>query len=131
MDVISINCPLTDETHHMITKKEINKMKKNAFIVNTARGSIIKKNDLFSALIKDKIAGAARDVIENEPLRTKKESETPNLIVTCHSGFYSIQSAWEMRHKSASQVRCMMEGNEIENCINCNFLPRNFVQNSD
>tara|TARA_B100000287_G_scaffold400574_1_gene419910 strand:+ start:1787 stop:2791 length:1005 start_codon:yes stop_codon:yes gene_type:complete len=128
MDVISINCPLTEETHHMITKKEINKMRKSAFIVNTARGPIINKNDLFSALRKDKIAGAALDVIENEPLKTKKEAETPNLIVTCHSGFYSVQSAWEMRHKAASQVRSMIEGNEIENCINCNILPRNFLK---
>jgi phosphoglycerate dehydrogenase-like enzyme len=127
-DVVSVNCPLTKETHHMITKKEINKMKKNAFIVNTARGSIIKKDDLFDALRKDKIAGAALDVIENEPLRTKKEAETPNLIVTCHSGFYSIQSAWEMRHKAAKQAKNIIETGEIENCINCNNLPRVFRQ---
>jgi len=130
MDVVSVNCPLTEETHHMITKKEINKMKKNAFIVNTARGSIIKKSDLFDALRKDKIAGAALDVIENEPLKTKKEAETPNLIVTCHSGFYSLQAAWEMRHKAAKQVKNIIETGEIENCINCNILPRIFVKNN-
>lgn len=128
MDVISINCPLSKETHHMITKREINTMKSNAFIVNTARGPIIKKRDLFAALRKNKIAGAALDVIEDEPLKTEKEAQTPNLIVTCHSGFYSVQAAWEMRHKAASQARSMIEGNEIENCINCKFLPRNFVK---
>ena len=128
MDVVSINCPLTDETHYMITKKEINKMKKNAFIVNTARGPIIKKQDLFAALRKDRIAGAALDVIENEPLKTKKEAQTPNLIVTCHSGFYSIQAAWEMRHKAAAIARDIVLGEEMENCINCNFLPRNFIK---
>ena len=127
MDVISINCPLTEETRHMITKKEINKMKKEAFIVNTARGSIIKKDDLFAALRENKIAGAALDVIEDEPLKTKKEAETPNLIVTCHSGFYSLQAAWEMRHKAASQARRIIEGGEIENCVNCKFLPRNWM----
>ena len=127
MDVISINCPLTDETHHMITKKEINKMKKNAFIVNTARGSIIKKSDLLAALRKNKIAGAALDVIEDEPLKTKKEADTPNLIVTCHSGFYSIQAAWEMRHKAASIARDIVLGQDMENCVNCNLLPRNWI----
>ena len=127
MDVISVNCPLTDETHHMITKKEINKMKKSAFIVNTARGPIIKKRDLFKALREDKIAGAALDVIEDEPLKSFHEARTPNLIVTCHSGFYSLQAAWEMRFKAASQAKNIIEGKEIENCINCNFLPRNFV----
>ena len=127
VDVLSINCPLSKETHHMITKKEINKMKKEAFIVNTARGSIIKKDDLFAALRENKIAGAALDVIEDEPLKTKKEAETPNLIVTCHSGFYSLQAAWEMRHKAAAQARHIIEGGEIENCINCKFLPRNWM----
>tara|TARA_Y100000593_G_scaffold74398_1_gene136889 strand:+ start:726 stop:1727 length:1002 start_codon:yes stop_codon:yes gene_type:complete len=128
MDVISINCPLTEETHHMITNKEIEKMRKSAFIVNTARGPIIKKDDLFDALRKDKIAGAALDVIEDEPLKTKKEAQTPNLIVTCHSGFYSLQAAWEMRHKAAAQARNMIEGGKIENCVNCNYLPRNFLK---
>ena len=127
-DVISINCPLTEETHHMITNKEIDKMQKNAFIINTARGPIIKKKDLFAALKKHKIAGAALDVIENEPLKTKAEAKTPNLIVTCHSGFYSLQAAWEMRHKAAAQARNMIEGGKIENCVNCNNLPRNFVK---
>ena len=128
MDVISINCPLTEETHHMITKKEIDKMRENAFIVNTARGSIIKKKDLFQALRRNKIGGAALDVIEDEPLKTKREAETPNLIVTCHSGFYSIQSAWEMRYKAAKQAKNIIETGEIENCINCKFLPRNFLE---
>lgn len=128
MDVISINCPLTEETHHMITKKEIKKMKSNAFIINTARGSIIKKDDLLNALRKNKIAGAALDVIEDEPLKTKSEAETPNLIVTCHSGFFSVQAAWEMRFKAASQARDIIVGEEIENCINCKFLPRNFIK---
>jgi len=128
MDVISINCPLTEETHHMIANKEIEKMRKTAFIVNTARGPIIKKDDLFDALRKDKIAGAALDVIEDEPLKTKKEAETPNLIVTCHSGFYSLQAAWEMRYKAATQALNMIKGGEIENCVNCNYLPRNFLK---
>lgn len=127
VDVLSINCLLSDETHHMITKKEIAKMKRDAFIVNTARGSIIKKDDLLDALRKNKLGGAALDVIENEPLKTKEEAETPNLIVTCHSGFYSLQAAWEMRHKAARQARDIIMGKEIENCINCNKLPRNFM----
>ena len=103
-------------------------MQKNAFIINTARGPIIKKKDLFAALKKHKIAGAALDVIEDEPLKTKAEAKTPNLIVTCHSGFYSLQAAWEMRYKAAAQARNMIEGGKIENCVNCNFLPRNFVK---
>ena len=127
MDVISINCPLTEETKHMITKKEINKMRSNAFIINTARGAIIKKIDLLQALRKNKIGGAALDVIEDEPLKNKTEGETPNLIVTPHSGFYSIQSFWEMKHKAAITAKQVLMGKELENnCINYKLLPRHF-----
>ena len=127
MDVISINCPLTEETHHLITNKEIKKMRRNAFIVNTARGPIIKKEDLFRALNKNRIAGAALDVIENEPLQTTEEGKTSNLIVTPHCGFYSEQSFWEMKHKAASTAKGVLTGRDSENnCINYKFLPRRF-----
>ena len=68
--------------------------------------------------------------IDNQKIivKTKKEAQTPNLIVTCHSGFYSVQAAWEMRHKAAEIVRRIIDGGEIENCINCRFLPRNFIK---
>ena len=129
MDVISINCPLTQETHHMITKKQIKRMRRNAFIVNTARGSIIKKSDLLDSLRNNRIGGAALDVIEDEPLRTKEEGKTPNLIVTPHCGFYSIESFREMKHKAALTVKEVLSGRLIENnCINHRLLPRNFMK---
>ena len=127
MDVISINCPLTKETHHMISEKQLHKMRSNAFIINTARGPIIKKEDLFAALRKSKIAGAALDVIENEPLQSKEDGETPNLIVTPHCGFYSVESFWEMRHKAAKTAAGVLMGMvSPNNCINYKMLPRNF-----
>lgn len=128
-DVISINCPLTDETHHMFTKKEFRRMSKNSFLVNTARGPIVKKADLFAALSQNKIAGAALDVIEDEPLKTKAEAQTPNLIATCHSAFYSNEAAWEMRYKAATIVKeVILLGKAPENCINQKLLPRNFIK---
>lgn len=129
MDVLSFNCPLTEETHHMITKKEIKKMRRGAFIVNTARGPIIKKKDLFDALKKDDLGGAALDVIEGEPLQTKAEGATPNLIVTPHCGFYSVESFWEMKHKAATTAKKVLMGQlTSNNCINYKLLPRNFVK---
>ncbi len=128
MDVISINCPLTEETKYLITKKEIAKMKRRAFIVNTARGPIIKKKDLFKALNNNRIGGAALDVIENEPLRTKEEAETPNLIATCHSGFFSREAAYEMRYKAAEIARNLITHQKLENCLNYKFLPRNYIK---
>lgn len=127
MDLISINCLLSEETEYLITKKEINKMRRGTFIVNTARGSVIKKDDLFDALRKGKIAGAALDVIEDEPLKTKEEAETPNLIVTCHSAFYSNSSIHEMRYKAAKNAMGLIAGRKPENCINYKVLPRRFT----
>jgi len=130
-DVISVNCPLTDETYHMIAHKQINRMRSNAFIVNTARGPIIKKDDLFRSLRRGKIAGAGLDVIENEPLKTKEEGETPNLIVTPHCGFYSTESFWEMKYKAAATAKDVLTGKVSENnCINYKLLPRNFLDQS-
>ena len=51
--------------------------------------------------------------------------------MTCHSGFYSIQAAWEMRFKAAAQARDIIVGEDIENCINCNYLPRNYMSKQE
>ena len=118
MDVISINCPLSEETRYMFTEKEFKAMKNNSFIVNTARGPIIKKYDLFKALRDKEIAGAALDVIEDEPLKTKEEAETPNLIATCHSAFYSNESTIEMKVKAVEIVADILACKKPENCIN-------------
>ena len=104
-------------------------MRTNAFIVNTARGPIIKKDDLFDALKKSKIGGAALDVIENEPLKTKEEGETPNLIVTPHCGFYSVESFKEMKQKAATTAYGVLMGYASpKNCINYKMLPRNIIK---
>jgi|TARA_R110002020_G_scaffold173286_1_gene364095 phosphoglycerate dehydrogenase-like enzyme len=129
MDIISVNCPLTEETRYMFTSKEFKLMKNTSFIVNTARGPIIKKIDLFKALKGNKLAGAALDVIEDEPLRTKEEAETPNLIATCHSGFFSQEASYEMRHSAATIAKAAIQNKELENCINEKCLPRNWVSN--
>ena len=65
-DVISLHCPLTEDTHHMIDRMSLRTMKKNAIILNTARGGLINTDDLIEALENGNIAGAALDVYENE-----------------------------------------------------------------
>lgn len=64
-------------------------MKPTAYFVNTARGAVIDKRALLGPLRKGMIAGAALDVIEDEPLKNAKEAATPNLIATCNSAFCS------------------------------------------
>jgi len=69
--------------------------------VNIARGAVIDKRALWGALRKGIIAGAALDVIEDEPLKSPEEAQAPNLIATCHSAFCSRESRIEMRSASA------------------------------
>lgn len=117
-DVLSIHCPLNNGTHHMIGKRELALMKPTAFIVNTARGGIIQKSAVFEALREQRLAGAGLDVVEDEPLQTPAEAATPNLIVTCHSAFCSIESKTEMRQTSARIARMAVLGQPLENVVN-------------
>lgn len=117
-DILSLHCPLTPETRHLIAERELKMMKAGAFIVNTARGAIIEKNALLRALRDGRLAGAGLDVVEDEPLKTPEEAATPNLIVTCHAAFCSVESKREMRATSARLARAAVLGMPLENIVN-------------
>jgi len=117
-DVLSIHCPLSVETRHLIAEKELALMKPSAFVVNTARGAVIKKTAILEALRSGKLAGAALDVVEDEPLKTREEASTPNLIVTCHAAFCSVESKIEMRTTSARIARAAVLGQPLDNIVN-------------
>ena len=117
-DVLSVHCPLNDETHHMIAEDELALMKPSAFVVNTARGAVIKKTAILNALRNGQLAGAGLDVVEDEPLKTPDEAATPNLIVTCHAAFCSVESKNEMRATSARIALAAVRGLPLENVVN-------------
>ena len=117
-DVLSVHCPLNDETHHMIGEQELAQLKPSVFVVNTARGAIIKKTAILNALRNGQLAGAGLDVVEDEPLKTSDEAATPNLIVTCHAAFCSVESKNEMRATSARIALAAVRGLPLENVVN-------------
>ena len=117
-DVLSIHCPLTPETRHLIAEKELALLKPGAFVVNTARGGIIKKTAILEALRAGRLAGAGLDVVEDEPLKTSAEAATPNLIVTCHAAFCSVEAKVEMRHTAARIARAAVLREPLENVVN-------------
>lgn len=84
-DYVCLTLPLNAETYHLIGKKELDLMKANAFLINTARGAIIDEEALYHALKEKKIAGAASDVLENEP-HFSKLMLLENIIITPHIG---------------------------------------------
>jgi len=117
-DVLSLHCPLTEETHHMIGERELALLKPTALVVNTARGAIIKKAAILDALHNGRLAGAGLDVVEDEPLKSADEAATPNLIVTCHSAFCSVESKLEMRRTSSRIALAAVRGEALENIVN-------------
>ena len=93
-------------------------MKPTAYLVNTARGGIVKKKAVLAALCNGVIAGAGLDVIENEPLKTKAETSTPNLIATCHAAFCSREGMIEMRTTSARIAKQAIQNRPLDNVVN-------------
>ena len=86
-DIVSLHCPLADNTHHLIGSRELELMKTDALLINCARGSIVDEQALANALTNGDIAGAALDVLSQEPPVTDHillSGAIPNLIVTPH-----------------------------------------------
>lgn len=110
-DVVSLHCPLTDETNHLIDAAALRKMKPSAYLVNTARGGVVDPEAILQALREKWIAGAALDVQEVEPMPGGHPlAELENVILTPHAGWYSEGSIIELKRKVATSIRRALEG---------------------
>ncbi|WP_343228091.1 C-terminal binding protein [Sporosarcina aquimarina] len=110
-DFISLHVPLIKETRHLINRENINDLKDGVFILNTARGPIVETEALIEGLRSGKIAGAALDVVEHEPILKGHELlEFPNVYITPHSAFYSVEAVEELRTKTAKNVVEVLQG---------------------
>lgn len=106
-DVISIHCPLTQDTENLISAAELNKMKSSAVIINTARGGIINEEALLKALANNNIAGVATDVLTVEPPTTEHPMLThslDNLIITPHIAWASIEARKRLLNKVIENI---------------------------
>ncbi len=118
-DYVSLHCPLTAETEHLFNMDTFKMMKDTAVIVNTARGPIIKEEDLITALKEGMIAGAGLDVFETEPVATDNPLlHMENVIATPHCAWYSLRAIDNVQRKAAEEVANVLLGNEPWNCVN-------------
>ena len=110
MDIVSINCPSTPETHHLINAKRIACMPKHGVIINTSRGEIIDEAALAAALKRGDIAGAGLDVYENEPNIHPGLLDLPNVILAPHIASATIESRIEMGERVMINIRALFDG---------------------
>jgi len=104
-DFVTLHCPLTKDTKHLINKYKLELMKPQAFIINTARGSIINEADLIEALQNKKIAGAALDVLEQEPPELNNQLfNMKNVILTPHIGWRCLESRQRLLNLLAENI---------------------------
>lgn len=130
-DLISLHCPLTDDSYHMINSKTIKKMKDNVMLVNTSRGALIDTDDLIKGIREHKFHSVGLDVYEEETHNVFENREDdiletsitsrllsfPNVIVTSHQAFLTKEALEAISYTTMENAMSYIEGNIIENNI--------------
>ncbi len=110
-DYLSLHTPLVKETHHLMNARNFAKLKPGAFLINVSRGGVVDTEALVEALEKGKIAGAALDVFEQEPLPAGHPLlKMDNVLVTPHLASYSLEAALQLRKDTAKRVVEFFQG---------------------
>lgn len=138
-DVVSIHTPYNKDTHHLLNKENIFKIKKGALLINTARGPIIETDALYQAVMKNHLAGVAVDVLEEENLLKNEEEqllessgqtqsykgllqdhvliEKPNVIITPHMAFFTKEAEEAIQKTTVENINTFISGNP-QNVVN-------------
>ena len=118
-DYVSVHCPLTEETRHLIGERELGLMKPTALLINTARGGIVDGAAVARALRAGRIAGAALDVLEREPMPTDDPLlGLPNCLVTPHAAWYSEEAFRALKTMAAEEVARLLLGQPPRSPVN-------------
>ncbi|MEN8292567.1 MULTISPECIES: 2-hydroxyacid dehydrogenase [Acinetobacter] len=116
VDFLSLHCPLTEQTQNLIGAAELQQMKPTAFLINCARGGLVNETALAQALKNGEIAGAASDVLTVEPPKQGNillNEDIPNLIITPHSAWGSVQARQRMLEQLAENTEAFKRGQPI------------------
>lgn len=126
--VVSLHCPLTIETRHIVNAETLSRMQRGSFLVNTARGALVQTDDLSDAVASGQLAGAAIDVFPEEPPRADdalitawRDPDHPahdRIVINPHAAWYCEEGLVEMRTKSARACRAAILGHRIPNVVN-------------
>jgi glycerate dehydrogenase len=113
-DIVSLHCPLFPSTKGIINKGNIEKMKKSAFLINTARGPLIVEEDLAEALNSGRIAGAGVDVLSTEPPKADNPLLTAkNCLITPHISWATFEARTRLMNMAVDNLKAFLQGNPI------------------
>ncbi|MDR1730286.1 MAG: NAD(P)-binding domain-containing protein [Prevotellaceae bacterium] len=117
-DYISLNMPLTEDTFHLIGENELNRMKKSAILINTARGAVIDEKALVRSLASGHLGGAGLDVYEHEPDITPQLLTMDNVVLSPHNGTATIDGRNAMSRYAAENITRFFRGEKLLSRIN-------------
>ena len=117
-DFVTLHCPLTDETRHMVAQPQLSLMKRSAYLVNLARGGIVDDEALYRSLAEKRIAGAAIDVFETEPPRKEHPMlRLDNVLLTPHIGGSTYEAQSRGEWGAAEEVMRVLQGEQPRNAV--------------
>lgn len=111
-DIVSLHCPLNEQSADMMNEETFNKMKDGAFFINTSRGGTVDEDALYNALRTGKLSGAAVDVLKREPMSRESLLETaPNIIITPHTAWAPLATRKRLLGIVEENIRAFLQGN--------------------
>lgn len=117
-DVVSLHCPLTDQTRHLVDQQFLERMPEHALLINTARGPVVNEVELAFALQKGTIAGAGIDVYEQEPEVHPELANAPNTVLLPHIGSATTATRRKMGMMAARGIMHVLNGNDPKSLDN-------------
>jgi glyoxylate reductase len=123
-DFVSLHVPLTPQTRHLISSRELQIMKPSAYLINTARGPVVDEAALVESLRRGEIGGAGLDVYEREPALSPGLADLKNVVLLPHVGSATIETRTRMAQMAADNLLAGLRGQEPPNCLNWSALKR-------
>ena len=110
VDIVSVNCPHTPATFHLLSARRLKLLRPDAILVNTARGEVVDETALANMLARGELAGAGLDVYENEPTVNPKLLKLPNVVLLPHMGSATVEARIDMGEKVIINIKTFMDG---------------------
>lgn len=121
VDIVSLNCPETAETRHLINAERLRRMQPHAYLINAARGALVDEEALVAALAAGEIAGAGLDVFEDEPAMAPKLLTLPNVVLLPHLGSATFEGRQAMGEKVITNIRVFSDGHRPPDQVIADF----------